>query len=369
MSYDADVIVVGAGIAGLSAARELAGRARDVLVLERFEVGHASGSSGGPTRMFRLAYDHPRYTRMARIALGRWRDLESVAGEPLLVTTGGIDLGARAQVCEDSLRAAGEPFARPRAAEIVERWPSIVVHDDDLPLLHEDAGVCLADAAVAATARLGKAQGVRIREHAKVERIESHGDAVTVTVDGEELRAPMCVVASGAWAPGLLAPLDIRLPLSITKEQVTYFLLAEADTLPTIVEWTQDGHRTPYALPDPRVPGAFKAALHHAGDAVDPDTRDFDPHPGRVAEVRAFAARRYAAHEPTGETDTCLYSTTPDEDFVIDRRGPVVVASPCSGHGFKFAPLVGELIADVATDSSPVVPLDAFALDRPTLRA
>lgn len=367
MRHDADVIVVGAGIAGLSAARDLAARGRDVLLLERFRVGHGNGSSGGPTRIFRLAYDHPRYVRMARLALERWRALESAAGEPVVVTTGGLDLGPHARLCEDAMRSVGESFSRPTAAAIRERWPALLVEDGEDALVHEEAGVCLADAAIAATARVARAAGVRIEEETVVERIRIRGDRASVVAAGAELTAPVCVVAAGAWAAGLLADLDIRLPVSVTQEQVTFFALRTPAAMPTLIEWPAGGVDGPYAMPDPRIPGSFKAALHHAGPVVTPDTRTFEPDPERIRRIQAFAARRFADHEPTGVTDTCLYTSTSDQDFVLDRRGPIVVASPCSGHGFKFGPLLGELIADLATGDDPTVPLVDFGLDRASL--
>jgi sarcosine oxidase len=100
---------------------------------------------------------------------------------------------------------------------------------------------------------------------------------------------------------------------------------------------------------------------------VNPDQRSFDPDPDRVARVTDYTRAHFAPHRPTGATDTCLYTNTPDEDFVMDRRGPIVIGSPCSGHGFKFTPLVGRILADLATGDRPSIPLDRFASTRPTL--
>lgn len=369
MRRDADVIVVGAGMAGLSTARVLAARGVDTVVLERFTVGHARGGSGGPTRIYRIAYEFPRYVRMAQVALDRWRALEEAAGEPLMVTTGGVDLGDRATACASAMDACGAAYTLPSAAEVRERWPALLVEDGERILVHEEAGVCLADATIAASARLAVADGARIEQEVVVERIAVGDDGAAVVADGREWRARVVVVAAGGWAPDLLSPIGIDLPVQATQEQVTYFMLDEPSPLPTVIEWGLESRGGPYALPDPRIPGAFKAALHHSGPDVHPDARTFDADPVRVDGVTAFARRRYAAHAATGVTDTCLYASTPDEDFVLDRRGPVVVASTCSGHAFKFAPILGELIADVATDATPVLPLADFALERAGLRS
>ena len=138
-----------------------------------------------------------------------------------------------------------------------------------------------------------------------------------------------------------------------------------------MIDWFYDEAQPPYLVPDPFEgdPGHFKVGLHHSGPATDADGRSFDGDPARVAREHAWVDRHIDAAVAIGRTDTCLYTLTPDEDFILDRVGPVVVASPCSGHGFKFVPLFGRLIADLATGATPAFPLEPFALDRPGLRA
>jgi sarcosine oxidase len=148
---------------------------------------------------------------------------------------------------------------------------------------------------------------------------------------------------------------------------VTYFSLDDPSPMPTIIDWTVDPVQTPYVVPQPEEPGHFKVSVHKSGPAVDPDERSFDPDPDRVARVTDYTRTHFAPHRPTGATDTCLYTNTPDEDFVLDRQGPIVIGSPCSGHGFKFTPLIGRILADLATGDRPPIPLDRFASTRPTL--
>ncbi|MFM8944726.1 MAG: FAD-dependent oxidoreductase [Actinomycetota bacterium] len=358
---DADVIVVGGGAAGAAAARSLAERGRSVVLLERAAIGHAGASSGGPTRIFRLAYDHPAYVRMARAALGRWRALEDAAGESLLVTTGGVDVGSGAPRAAEALAAAGEPFAWASGAEVVERWPTLRLGDDERALVQEDAGICLAARTLAALARLCRASGVDVREGTTVSSVRSIDRGVEVVADGGALRADVVVVAAGAWTRGLLV--DLALPLVPTLEQVTYLELEADGAFPAFIDWTPDGAATPYAVPDPTTPRHVKVALHASGPAIDADASSREPDPVRLERVLDHARSRYAPHRVLG-TETCLYTMAPDEDFVLDRRGPIVVASPCSGHGFKFTPLLGELIADLATGMTPSLPLDRFRLDR-----
>jgi sarcosine oxidase len=156
----------------------------------------------------------------------------------------------------------------------------------------------------------------------------------------------------------------VDLPLVPSFEQVTYFALEEPSPLPTVIDWDVTPPRTPYTVPNPEEPGRFKVALHMSGPQVDADARSFDPDLDRVRAVTEYAATRFAAHHAEGGTDTCLYTNTPDEDFVLDRRGPIVIGSPCSGHGFKFAPLIGRILADLATAQPAPLPIERFLAGR-----
>jgi sarcosine oxidase len=364
---DFDAIVVGGGTMGTAATRSLTERGRSVLLLERFEIGHAKGSSGGPTRIFRVAYHHPDYVRMARLALEEWRDLEAKAGETLLVTTGGLDVGAGGRETASALEAAGERFEYLKPQAVRERWPALRFEPDAEIFLQEDGGVCMAERTVQAQARLSAEGGATILQNTKVKRVTTDGDVVEVNTEGATFRAPVAVIAAGPWAGGILADAGLPLPLVPSFEQVTYFALDVPLPLPTLIDWTVDRVQTPYVVPNPEEPGHFKVALHMSGPAVDPDARSFDPDPDRVARVTDFARGRFAPHRPAGATDTCLYTNTPDQDFVLDRRGPIVIGSPCSGHGFKFTPLVGRILADLVTGIRPPIPLERFVSTRPSL--
>jgi sarcosine oxidase len=303
---------------------------------------------------------------MARRAIEAWRDLEDEAGEPLLRTTGGLDLGDPDGLRTASLGAAGERLEIVPPAEAAQRWPGIRFPDVDV-LVQPDAGVCLADRTIAALAATARARGATIEERTEVTSIRPAGDGVELVAGDRAIVATAAVVAAGAWASPLLAGAGIDLPLEPTLEQVTYFRGDRSLVdLPTVVDWTRDP--IAYTVPEPRERGAIKVALHRAGPTVDPDEPRGEPDEARADAVVRYVAETFPGATPTGESETCLYANTADEDFVLDRWGPVIVASPCSGHGFKFAPLVGELVADLATGEEPTVPLARFALDRPGLR-
>jgi len=367
MRPDFDAIVVGGGAMGTATARSLTERGRSVLLLERFDIGHARGSSGGPTRIFRLSYHHPDYVRMARLALEEWRELEAKTGESLLITTAGIDVGPGGRETAQALQVAGERLEYLPPQAIRERWPALRLDPGTEVFVQEEGGVCMAARTVHAQARLAAAGGATIVQHTVVERIAATGSSVEVVAEGHSYRAPVAVIAAGAWAGSLLAGAGASIPLVPSLEQVTYFALEEPSPLPTLIDWTEDPVHTPYAVPNPEEPGHFKVALHHSGPPVDPDARSFEPDPVRVRRVEDFTRARFAPHASAGGTETCLYTNTPDEDFVLDRRGPLVIASPCSGHGFKFTPLIGRIVADLATDESPPIPIGRFRARRPSL--
>jgi sarcosine oxidase len=363
-----DAIVVGGGAMGTAAARELTNRGRSTLVLERFTFGHANGSSGGPTRIFRYAYHRADYVRLAMSALEAWHDLEEASGETLLRVTGGIDVGPAALERADLLEAAGARVERLRGADAGERWPALHLPADADVLFQPDGGVVHAAPAVLAQAALAREAGATLLEETTVREVALHGDEVQVRTEGDETYgAPVAIMAAGAWAGPLLDRVGIHLALRPNLEQSTYFRLDDDARLPTVIDWLEDAAHPPYLVPDPWEPGSFKVGLHKAGPRTDADTRTFEPDPARVDRVLDYVASHVPEARPTGRTDTCLYTITPDEDFVLDRIGPIVVASPCSGHGFKFVPLFGRALADLASGQVTAFDRSAFRVARPGL--
>jgi sarcosine oxidase len=368
MDRSFDVVVVGGGAMGTAAARSLAERGRSTLLLERFEIGHPRGSSGGATRIFRLSYHHPDYVRMAWLALAEWRELEARAGETLLVTTGGIDVGEAGRERARALEAAGVPFHHLRAEAAAERWPALRFEPGSEILVQEDAGVCMSERTLRAQARLARVAGATIMEGTEVERIVATGLGAEVITEGETFRAPIAVVTAGAWAAPLLSDAGLSLSLRPSLEQVTHFALEEPSPLPTILDWSVDPAHAIYVVPNPEELGRVKVGLHRAGPDVDAEARSFEPDPERVRRAVEFASSRFAVRHEVVSTETCLYTNTPDEDFVLDRRGSLVIGSPCSGHGFKFAPLVGRILADLVDAQPAPIPIERFLAGRPALR-
>lgn len=361
---------------GTAAARALAELGRETVLFEQFEIGHVRGSSHGPTRVFRLAYPQPDYVRLAQRALESWRRLEDAAGETLFVETGGLYAGAWAEGCGEALAACGVSRLWMPAAEAQERFPAMSFDGIDRLLYQENGAVCLADRTVAAQARLARAAGVDVRERAEVEHLLLGDEGIVVVTAGGELAAPVAVVTAGSWAGWLLSELAIELPLRPAFAQVSYFAPASGEApagIPTFVEadvavgGLGSGG---YWIPPVGDAIEVKAGDGTPGDTVDPAASPFPVDPARAARDAAWVGSRLRdfGTEPT-RSETCVYTMTPDEDFVLERVGPVVVCSACSGHGFKFAPLIGEIVADLALGGDASLPRGRFASVRPALRA
>jgi sarcosine oxidase len=358
MPRDADIVVVGAGIAGAATARALAGYAGGVLLLEQFELGHARGSSHGTSRIFRLNYPDPRYVRMALAADAEWRRLEETCGERLIERVGCLDLGPVARETERALSACGARYERLTADEVRGRWP-LRLDPGQTAVFQPDGGVTRADRAHAALVAEALGGGVELRERICVRGLVLDRREVRLVTDGDELTARAVVVTAGAWAPRLLTTAGIELPVVPTRETVVYLDVPGAGDVPSVIDYDSvpaageggisRAGQSAYALAAPGV--GLKAGLHHSGPATDPD--DEPPPDDRVASwVSAWAARRFADVGAELGAETCLYTNTADEGFVLERQGRVVIGSACSGHGFKFAPVVGRTLAALALEAA-----------------
>jgi sarcosine oxidase len=359
----ADLIIVGAGLAGAAAARGAAARGANVIVFEQFGPGHRYGSSHGSARIFRRAYPDPLYVRLTGQAGELWQSLEAAAGERLLTMTGAIDFGAARDPAglHAVLTGCGVPAELLPQEEASRRWPQFDFTATGPVLFHPNAGVLDPDRAVAALLRLATSSGAEVRYDTQVTGLAPGGDGAVVRVGDEVLTAPVVVVAAGAWTAPMLDGL-VRLPvLTVTQQEVFHFAPAHGAAQPSALPWpvfiAADGASYCYGLPggrDGEVPGAIKVGEHHPGTVTTAAGRDFRVNAAVRSRVAGFARRRLPGLKPAPVNETtCLYTWTASEDFILDRQGPFVVASPCSGHGAKFAPLLGELIADLAAGKPP----------------
>ena len=367
-----DLVIVGAGLAGAAAAHAAARRGRSVVVLDAFGPAHRNGSSHGSARIFRRAYPDPLYVRLTGLAGERWRELAAQAGEDLLTLTGGLDFGVARNPGQlhAVLTGCGVPAELMAAAAAAERWPQFDFHGVEQVMFHAEAGVLDPDRAIAAMLRLAAADGADVRFDTPVTRLSAAraGDGAVAHTDSGAFAAPVIAVAAGAWIAPLLDGLVQFPPLTVTQQQVFHFapaagaLTARNATEPWPIFIDDDETGYIYGLPggrDGEVPGAIKVAEHNPGKLTTAGSRDFRVDPASRERVRDYVGKRLHALDPTPVNEaTCLYTWTANEDFILDRpaNGPFVVASPCSGHGAKFAPLLGEIIADLATGGATADP-------------
>jgi sarcosine oxidase len=341
-----DVAIVGAGLLGLAAARALTARGRGVVVLEQAEIGHAGSGSKGSCRIFRLGYPDPGYVAAARRAGELWRELEAESGRHIRWPAPHLTFGAGLRDVRHAMQAAGAPCEPLAAAAVAERFPEIRV--DGPALLETESAVLAADVALEALAALAG----EVSTGSRVSSIADDGRQVTLHTAAGPLTARIAIVTAGPWSRGLLAPLGVAMPTTPTLEQVGYLSPRAAPPAagsgrPPIFICHDDP--APYGLPVPDSP-LYKIGIHGNGSAIDPDTQDQSPDGELVGRLSRVAARLLPdyARKPA-VTERCVYDNTPDEDFIVDRIGNVVIGCGTSGHGFKFGPLLGEWLADLAT--------------------
>ena len=377
---DWDAIVIGLGALGSAAAYWLSrSLGAGVLGLEQFELGHVRGASADHSRIIRLSYHRPDYVRLARRAYESWSVVEAEADERIVTVTGGLDLwpadpGIPMADYTESLAAEGVPFELLDAGEIRRRWPQWRLDDGVSGMFQAQGGLADPNRGNAAHQRLARVNGATLLDRTPVLAVrDAGGGELEVETADAVHRSSRVVLTADAWTNRLLAGFDRSLPLTVTKEQVTYFACPDPaafapDRFPV---WIWMDVPSFYGFPTYGEAGP-KAAEDCGGVPVDPDTRTFDRDDAAFRRVMSFMADHLPdALGPPIYTKTCLYTLTPDRDFVLDRLPdhPGVVVALGAGHGFKYASVLGRVAAELSVDgTSPSAgELDAFRIDRPIL--
>jgi sarcosine oxidase len=369
-----DVAVIGLGAMGSAALHHLARRGVRVVGIEQFTPGHDRGSSHGETRIIRLGYfEHPSYVPLVRAAVPLWRALERETGTPLLQVTGILEIGAPdGTLVAGTLRSAQTHGLRHEvldAAEVTRRFPVFRLPPHVVGVFQPDGGILAAEAAVEAQLALALAAGAEVRTHETVRAIEPASAGVRIVTDRGTITAGQAVVAAGGWIKQLLP--DLPVPIRVTRQVVGWFApsdpaLFARERCPVFMIENPDGMF--YGFPAGPRPGIKFAKHHHADEAVDPSAAARPMDGADEAVLRsALAAHVPAANGTLLDAQTCRYTMTPDGDFIVDRlpsAPAVIVASPCSGHGFKFAPVVGEILADLVTQGATRHDISRFRLAR-----
>jgi sarcosine oxidase len=374
-----EVIVVGLGAIGSAAAYWASTRPDTrILGLEQFELGHANGASADHSRIIRLSYHRPDYVRLAKRAFETWAAVEAEAGERIVTVTGGLDLWPADPAIPmadytGSLAAEAVPFEILDAAEVMRRWPQWHLPDDVTALWQSRAGLADPYRGNAAHRRLATDRGATLADRTRVTAIREVGGAFEVDAGGVTHEAGRVVLAADAWTNDLLAGFDRRLPLTVTKEQVTYFAAPDPEAFAPdrFPVWIWMDEPSFYGIPTYGEAGP-KAAQDAGGQPTTPETRTFERDEAMYDRVRQFVETYLpAAAGPELHTKTCLYTLTPDRDFVVDGVPdvPGLIVGLGAGHGFKFASVLGRVLVEMALDGASPSDgeLGAFHIDRPIL--
>jgi sarcosine oxidase len=370
-----EVIVVGLGAMGSATLFHLARRGVRALGLEQFQAGHALGSSHGDSRIIRETYfEHPLYVPLVRRAHELWRELERSSGARLMTITGGLMIGpGDGMVVSGTLRSVREHGLAHEilsAEQVNGRYPEFRMRKDLAGVFDPRAGYLDPEACTKAHLDAAAAAGALIRFEEEVVDWSAGTDGVRVETETASYVADRLVLSGGAWMPRLAADLD--LPLAVERQSVFWFEPLEpppaydAERFPIYAYEFKPGTIC-YGFP--RLPRGVKASVMHDGLIVDPDGVDRQIDEKEVEPLRA-ALRPILprlAESPVRETAACLFTNTPDHDFIIDfhpRHPQVLISSPCSGHGFKFASAIGEVQADLLTDGKSQFDLTPFRIDR-----
>jgi len=369
-----DVIVVGVGGMGSAVAAHCAARGQRVLALEQHAIGHEYGSSHGLTRIIRLAYfEHPSYVPLLRRAFALWRELEQGLDEPLLHVTGALDVGwAGSEVFEGSLRSClehGLPHEVLDASALAARFPGWRPASNAMAVLQPDGGFLTPERCIAAHVTRARAFGATVREHTRVTGWQARNGGVQVHTAEGTFEAGQLVLTAGPWMSDIAPTLG---PLLMPERQVLgWFGISDRPAFapahfPVFVLDAIEGRY--YGFPEYGMPGFKIGRYHHHAERVHPDTMDRSCTAADEAALRAAVQRYFpAANGALQHARACLFTNTPDEHFIIDRAPDapeVLLVSPCSGHGFKFCSVIGEICADLVVRGQTDHDIALFRLGR-----
>lgn len=368
-----DVGVVGLGAMGSSTALELARRGLRVIGFDRFAPPHALGSSHGHVRLIREAYyEGPVYVPLVRRAFELWRALDGETGGRLLTPTGVLMIGrpesAIVTGAAESARMHGIPFEMLDASELMERFPAFVIDAGHVALYEPGAALLHVELCIAFQLELASRHGAELRYHEPVDAWHANGDTIDIGTASGDFRVRQLVLSPGAWLPELSG--GLALPLTVER-QVQFWWdptqpdLFKAGRMPVAMMELGDG-RLFYTMPD--IGHGVKIGWHHTGQATNPTDVDRTVTAEERAPVRELLDRYMPLARGVERTPAvCLYTSTPDAAFIIDRhpQSPRAwILSACSGHGFKFAPVIGEIVADLITNRQSAFDISPFALNR-----
>jgi sarcosine oxidase len=368
------IVVIGLGATGSAALCQLACRGVCTTGIEQFAIGHDRGSSHGPTRIIRLAhFENTAYVPLLRRAYALWRELEAASKTKIMDLTGIAEIGPPGGGLITGTLAAARTYDLPHevldANASMRRFPLWKLPSDFVAVLQPDAGSIAAESAIAANIRIATAADATLLSGEKVLAIEPKNNGVRVITAQRSLDADGAIIAAGPWMRSLLP--GLHLPLRVTRQVVGWFEpsdpeLFAADRFPVFILESRFGSHYGFPLYDSM--GVKVGKHHHLDETVEPESCKRDVTAVDEAAIRAPLAEYLpAANGRLVNAHTCLYTMTPDGTFIVDLVPgcpQIVIASPCSGHGFKFAPVIGEITADLVTKGETAHDISLFRLER-----
>jgi sarcosine oxidase len=372
-----EAVVCGLGVMGSAALYHLARRGQRVLGIERYEPGHDRGSSHGATRIIRLGYfEHPSYVPLLRRAYALWRQLEQESGRRFLHRTGIVEIGPPEGNLVKGTLASAHAHALEHeiltAPELMRRFAGLDLPASYVGVFQPDGGWLATERSLHALVSLAQSAGAEIRSRERVRAVKPCAGGVRIDTVGGTIEALVAIVCAGPWTASLIPSFSAS--LRVTREVMAWFEIQEP-MLFAVNQWPvfmlESRHGLHYGIPPEHGNAAagFKIAKHHhRTEVVDPDDCDRAVSPDDEALIRVALANHVpGANGRLLAAQTCLYTVTPDGDFLIDRvpgSPQIIVASPCSGHGFKFAPVIGEILADLAMEGEARHDISRFRLRR-----
>lgn len=362
-----DAVVLGLGAMGSAALYHLGRRGIPALGLEQFPLGHDRGSTHGPSRVFRPIYAEAVYVALARAAQTQWRELERRSGTELLRLCGQLVFAqpenALLQESLANLRETGEDHSLLTDAQVAERFPMLRLPDHSVACWVPRAGILEPDNALRTIISEARLAGAIARGSQRVLALEPQGDQISVTTADSRILCRRLICTGGSWTSALLPELD--LDLTVTRQQKFHFKSPEASSLrPDRVPVYADYDRNYYGFPVWR--DILNVADDNWGEPVNPDAVDRTPDRDTLDRVAQWVEQLFPGHAwEHVHTETCLYTNTPDDDFILDRHPAmpnVVIGAGFSGHGFKFTPVIGELLVQLALEEMPTVDIQDLSM-------
>ena len=374
MKESFDIIIIGAGAFGSSAAYHLSTTNKKVLILDKHHPPHNFGSSHGQTRIIREAYfEDPIYVPLLRKAYTLWDELEKESTEKLFLKTGGLMLGnPDSHVIQGTLNSAKTFNIDHEILDqqnILSKFPSFNSDEKTMGVYEHRAGILFPEKCVETALKIARQNGVKLNFNETVTSINKSPNSVEITTDKGLYSAEKCIIAAGPWMNKLIP--ELNLPLQTTRQVLYWYNIDKTDrnypspeNFPVFI-WNTESGKHFYGFPD--VGNGFKIAFHDKGEECDPDHLNKNISIEEIEEINQIIESHFHFSASFNNAVACIYTNTPDDHFIIDfhpDNNNIIIASPCSGHGFKFSSVIGKILADKALGNSIEFDLSPFELKR-----